>query len=69
MTALLILVPIALFLSLIGLAGFVWSLSRGQFDDLDGARYRILIDEDDDRVNVDKDNQRKPVDSQARGFK
>lgn len=42
MNHLLILIPIALGLGLIGLAGFVWSLRSGQYDDLDGAAERIL---------------------------
>lgn len=37
MSALLILIPAALFLGLVGLAAFMWALKRGQFDDLDGA--------------------------------
>lgn len=55
MTVLLILVPIALFLGFLGLAAFLWALRSGQFDDLDGAAERILIDEpaedDDDKSN------------------
>ena len=42
MNHLLILIPIALGLGLLGLAGFVWSLRSGQYDDLDGAAERIL---------------------------
>ena len=45
-TILLLLIPAALFLGAIGLAAFLWSLRNGQFDDLDGAANRILIDED-----------------------
>jgi cbb3-type cytochrome oxidase maturation protein len=48
MTALAWLIPIALFLGLLGLAGFLWSLKSGQFDALEGAAYRILEDEDED---------------------
>ncbi len=47
MSGLLYLIPIALFLGLIGLIAFLWSLRTGQFDDLDGAAHRILFDEDD----------------------
>lgn len=47
MTVLLYLIPIALFLGLLGLAGFLWALRSGQFDDLDGAAYRILFDDED----------------------
>ncbi len=46
MTALLFLIPVALFLGLLGLAGFLWALRSGQFEDLDGAAARILIDDD-----------------------
>jgi cbb3-type cytochrome oxidase maturation protein len=46
MTGLLILIPIALCLGGLGLAGFLWSLCSGQFDDLDGAAVRILNDLD-----------------------
>lgn len=47
MNGLLILIPVALFLGLLGLAAFVWALKSGQFEDLDGAAHRILIDDDD----------------------
>ena len=46
MSVLLYLIPIALFLGLLGLAGFLWALRSGQFDDLDGAAQRILFDDD-----------------------
>jgi len=47
MSVLLFLVPIALLLGLLGLIAFFWSLRSGQFDDLDGAAHRILIDDGD----------------------
>lgn len=46
MNVLIYLVPLALLLGLIGLAGFLWSLRSGQYDDLDGAAVRILPDDD-----------------------
>lgn len=46
MGPLLFLVPIALALGGLGLAGFFWALRSGQYDDLDGAAARILIDND-----------------------
>ena len=48
MSALVWLIPIALFLGLLGLAAFVWALKSGQFEDLDGAAERILFDDDDE---------------------
>jgi cbb3-type cytochrome oxidase maturation protein len=47
MDSLLILVPAALTLGLIGLAAFLWALRHGQFDDPEGAAGRILFDDDD----------------------
>ena len=46
MTGILILIPIALGLGLLGLGAFFWSLRSGQFEDLDGAALRILIDDE-----------------------
>ena len=46
MTGLLILIPAALVMGLLGLAAFLWAMHSGQYDDLDGAAQRILIDED-----------------------
>lgn len=47
MNGLAFLIPVALLLGLGGLAAFLWSLQSGQFDDLDGAALRILIEEED----------------------
>ena len=52
MTGLVYLIPVALFLGLLGLAAFLWALRSGQYDDLDGAAHRILFDDEnkpDDR--------------------
>lgn len=46
MNALIFLIPIALGLGGLGLAAFLWSLGSGQYDDLDGAAWRVLSDED-----------------------
>ena len=46
MEVLVILVPLALALGLIGLVGFLWSLKSGQYDDLDGAGWRAISDDD-----------------------
>ena len=47
MSAVLFLIPVALFLGALGLGAFLWSLKAGQYDDLDGAAERILLDDDD----------------------
>jgi cbb3-type cytochrome oxidase maturation protein len=48
MTGLAFLIPIALGMGLLGLVAFLWSMRDGQYDDMDGAANRILIDEDND---------------------
>jgi cbb3-type cytochrome oxidase maturation protein len=55
MNVLVYLVPMAVLLGLAGLIGFLWSLSSGQYDDLDGAAVRVLDDSD-----VEQDSR--PVD-------
>lgn len=47
MSGLVYLIPIALLLGLAGLASFFWAMRSGQFEDMDGAGARILIDEED----------------------
>jgi cbb3-type cytochrome oxidase maturation protein len=47
MDILLYLVPIALTLGVVGLVAFLWTLKNNQYDDLEGAAHRILIDDDE----------------------
>lgn len=46
MNGVLILLPIALTLGLLGLATFFWAMRNGQFEDPDGAASRILLDDE-----------------------
>lgn len=46
MDILLLLIPCAASLGLLALAAFFWSLNTQQYEDLDGAAARILLDED-----------------------
>ena len=46
MNALVWLIPAALFLGFLGLAGFLWSLNSGQYEDLDGAAWRAIEDDE-----------------------
>lgn len=45
MDSLLLLIPVSLFLGLLGLVGFLWALRSRQYEDLDGAAARILFDD------------------------
>jgi cbb3-type cytochrome oxidase maturation protein len=46
MTALAWLIPCALALGLLALAAFLWSFRNGQFEDLEGAGWRALEDDE-----------------------
>jgi len=46
MEVLVFLVPLALALGLAGLFAFLWSLKNGQYEDLDGAAWRAISDDD-----------------------
>jgi cbb3-type cytochrome oxidase maturation protein len=48
MDVLIYLIPVAIMLGLSGLAAFVWTLKHNQYDDLEGAAHRILMDDEDD---------------------
>ena len=47
MNCLAVLVPLAILMGVVGLAAFLWSLRSGQYEDLDGAAERILLDDED----------------------
>lgn len=40
------LIPVAILMGITALVAFLWSLRDGQYEDLDGAAARILVDED-----------------------
>ena len=44
------LIPITLFVILVAAGAFIWAVKTGQFDDLEGPAYRILMDDDDPRI-------------------
>lgn len=55
MNGILVLIPVALGLGLLGLFAFFWAVGRGQFDDLDGAALRIFIDDDSEKPTESPD--------------
>lgn len=48
MNGLMLLIPVALGMGAAGLAMFFWAMKNGQFEDLDGAAQRILIDDEEE---------------------
>ena len=55
MSYLAFLIPIALAMGIAGLAAFLWSMRNGQYEDLDGAAERVLLDQERDRPLQDED--------------
>lgn len=37
-----VLIPVSIAMGLVGLAAFIWALRQGQFDDPEGAAWRVL---------------------------
>ena len=64
MMALAWLIPAALFLGLLGLAAFLWALRSGQFEDLEGASWRAIQDEEPGDA-PDAQGKAKPDDGQS----
>lgn len=54
MTILGLLIPAALLLGFGGLVAFMWSVKSGQYEDLDGAAARILIEDEADKIEPEK---------------
>lgn len=54
MTVLGLLIPAALLLGLGGLIAFLWSVKSGQYEDLEGAAARILIEDEADRIEPEE---------------
>lgn len=58
MKTILFLIPLALLLGGAWLGTFLWSLRSGQYEDLEGAGMRILMDDDgplkDEKVETDE---------------
>ncbi len=62
------LLPGMLLLGIIGVAVFFWAVRNGQYDDMDGAANRVLMDDDEmdpsssestDQIDVDDESNQK----------
>ena len=54
------LVPLALALGLLGLGAFLWSLKTGQYEDLEGAAWRAIMDDNTPVAAIDGPIERGP---------
>jgi len=53
METLYLLIPIAAFLVVVAVGLFLWSIKSGQFEDLEGPGFKILMDDDKDMIPDD----------------
>ena len=58
MNVLIWLIPLALGLGVAGLAAFFWNVRSGQYEDMEGAARRILLDDDGPIVDEDEREER-----------
>jgi cbb3-type cytochrome oxidase maturation protein len=57
MSVLYIALPVAILLALAAVSAFVWTVSRGQYDDLETPALRMLDDDDRGRSNRGRRNR------------
>lgn len=48
------LIPSMIFIGLVLVGILIWAVKRGQYEDLEGDAHRILLDEDDEMMKVDR---------------
>lgn len=54
MSALYFLIPMSLLILGAALAVFIWSLKRGQFEDMEGPAHRIIFDDREEQSRHDR---------------
>lgn len=52
------LLPGMLILGVIGVVVFIWAVKSGQYDDLDGAAHRVLLDEENDDTDQNDEQEK-----------
>lgn len=61
MDVLYFLLPISGVFTIVIVAALFWAVKSGQFDDLEGPAYKILMD-DDEQTNTPEKNTKEPAD-------
>lgn len=61
MSILYLLIPLAIAIMAVALWFFIWTIRSGQYEDMDGPAYRILMDDDDPMIpgNADRKTETK----------
>lgn len=64
MSILYLLIPLAVVIMTVAVLFFLWTIKSGQYEDLEGPAYRILMDDDDPLVPHDYVQEKKRTDEQ-----
>jgi cbb3-type cytochrome oxidase maturation protein len=67
MEILFLLIPLAVVLMVVAVVFFLWTVKTGQYDDLEGAAHRILMDDDDPLIPGNARKQTRPEGSPEGG--
>ncbi len=68
MDILYLLIPLAIIIMVIAITAFIWAVKSGQYEDLEGAAHRILMDDDDPRIpGAKSDSEPKPGSASGAG--
>ena len=63
MDILFLLIPVSILVLIVAIWAFVWAVKSGQFEDLEGPAYRIIMDDDNDPMVPPPPGQKAPGDS------
>mgnify|MGYP001014459494 CR=1 FL=1 len=66
MEILYLLIPLAVVLMIVAVAFFFWTVRTGQYDDMEGPAYRILMDDDDPMIPGNSSKPAAPVTAPTR---
>jgi len=61
MSTLYLLIPLAAILVIVAAGLFIWSIKSGQFEDMEGPGFRVLMDDDEDMIPEDAKVKKKPA--------
>ena len=67
MDILYLLIPLAVALMIVAVLFFLWTVKSGQYDDMEGPAYRILMDDDDPMIPGSRKGDAKDSDSAPEG--
>ncbi|TGM57993.1 cbb3-type cytochrome oxidase assembly protein CcoS [Leptospira adleri] len=59
MNALYLTIPLAMLIALGALVVFFWSLKSGQYEDIEGPKYRMLFDDEDEKKPVSRTGEQR----------